>query len=569
MRLLTFLVALCIPPVAWGAEYWVDLAGTGAGAANGTNVSNLCAGPGDADCTPSAGDTVNLCNASTSQFAPGVDGTDGSAITYNWAPAGCTAASIETSSTSALNLGARQYLVMNDVGLTQTGTARCVNIAGADDITFNRGSIGPCAQSGTGAEGAVVFSPTVKSDRIVFNGTRVTNPNGNCIALVNATGSIDYADLQFLNMDIEDCGNAAGEHAIRLKTAAGAAATITRPLISGGSITMTYDYAIDLVGTDTTRTDKIIDPIITGVTIRDAGQIGPATGLGGGAIRLQNTLRAVVTGNDLDEQVGNGGGVVALYSSVLRIVNNDCSRMTNLSNQIDGGGIDIDHGNDDVVVTRNRCRDNLGNATAVNSGYGLLVLDSTNVKAFANDFRGNKIGISYNPQDSGGAGQDNEFYHNWLADNVRDGVHVNSDSNANNSDWWNNIITGNGRYGFSVGDADSGQVADYNLYWNNADENYSNQSAGSNDVLADPLLGVDGRPSVTSPACGAGTHIVGSRDYDDLPFPYPSPIGAFRCPGGDAPSPSLNLSFDGLFTLLLGLTGLLGLGHMMRQWRVA
>lgn len=540
MRRLLPLILL-FPLWAGAAEYWVDLAGTGTGAADGSDVSNLCAGTGDADCTPSAGDTVNLCNASTTQFVPGVDGSEGSEITYNWAPTGCTAASIETSgSTSGLNLGARVFLVMNDATLTQTGTARCVNIPGADDITFNRGRIGPCAQTSTGAEGAIVFSPTVASERVVFNETYITNPTGNCIALVNATGSIDYADLEFNDLEIENCGNAAGEHGIRLKTAAAAAATITRPIIAGGTITGTYDYAIDLVGTDTTRTDKIIDPVVDDVDVSGSGLVGPATGSGGGAIRLQNALRPIVRNNDLSDNLGNGGGLVALYSQNGLVENNDCSRMISASNQIDGGGIDMDHGNDDFRITRNRCRGNLGNSTAVNSGYGLMVLDSTNIVAYANDFRGNKIGISYNPQNSGGAGQDNEFTNNILCQNTRDGVHINSDSTAENAEFYNNLICLNGRYGFSVGDADSNMIADYNAYWQNATADYNNQDAGANDITSDPKLVGGPNPTTPegfklqtdSPLIRAGTCYLTTGcvhyDYEGKRARVPPDIGAFQ-----------------------------------------
>lgn len=534
---------------AWGADYWVDFSGTGTGAADGSDVDNLCADTTDADCAESAGDTVYLCNARTSQWVPDVSGSSGNPITYEWSCPGGTAASIETSSGSGLSLSSdRSYLTMNDATLTQTGTARCVNIAGADNIIFNRGTIGPCAQTSTGAEGAIVFSATVDSDDVVFNSTEVTNPRGNCIALINATGSIDYSGLQFNNMNIHDCGNAADEHGIRLKVAAAAAATITDPLVSGGSITNAYDYAIDWIGTDTTATEKIIDPVIDGVTIRDSGQRGPDTGTGGGAIRLQNTLRAMVKNSDLSENIGNGGGLVALYSQDGFIQDNECSRMTSLSNQIDGGGIDIDHGNDNMTVRRNRCQDNDGNATAVNSGYGIMVLDSTNTHVYDNILTGNKIGISYNPQDSGGPGlgQDNVFTHNIMCGNDRDGAHINQDSTAENSEWYNNVLCGNGRYGFSVGDADSNQIANYNSYYLNATGNYSNQSAGANDLTADPQF-VGGINSTTaegfrlkaaSPLIDAGTcyrtHGCAHADYGGRTRGSTPSIGAWENASGDA-----------------------------------
>lgn len=67
------------------ATYFVDATGTGTGTANGSSVSNQCAGPADADCTAAAGgDTVYLCNAATATVTLADSGTsDSSRLTYD------------------------------------------------------------------------------------------------------------------------------------------------------------------------------------------------------------------------------------------------------------------------------------------------------------------------------------------------------------------------------------------------------------------------------------------------------------------------------------------------------
>jgi hypothetical protein len=106
---------LCLLSVqAWGAcgsECWVDLAGTGSGAAAGTSVSDQCAGIADTDCTPAAGSTVHLCNVGTTITPQAVEGTAGGRITYTASCAGGTTGSLNaTGQTYGVNITDREYL---------------------------------------------------------------------------------------------------------------------------------------------------------------------------------------------------------------------------------------------------------------------------------------------------------------------------------------------------------------------------------------------------------------------------------------------------------------------------
>lgn len=80
---LAALVAVGGPGAADAAIKYVGAGATGSG--NGSSTSNLCGGLADADCTPSAGDTIYLCGPFTAQIAPqAVNGSSGSPITYDF-----------------------------------------------------------------------------------------------------------------------------------------------------------------------------------------------------------------------------------------------------------------------------------------------------------------------------------------------------------------------------------------------------------------------------------------------------------------------------------------------------
>ena len=521
---------------AWGADYWVDLSGSGTGAADGSSVANQCAGFTDADCPEGAGDTVYVCNASETQWVPDVSGAVGNHIVYDWScPGGVAASVVVSGSTAAISLSTRTDLTIRHATISQSGTARCINFAGADRITIEDSAIGDCSPGGAGSEGAVVFSPSVDSDDVVLDSNTITSSTGNCIALINGTGAIDYANLSIINNTIGPCGDSAAseEHGIRLHLASGGGASITGLMMTGNTITGAARYGAQIVEASSTQSGAIIDPIIANNVMRANGRGGlflqGATSSSGGA------YNAIYT-NDFSGNLGQGGGLVLLFSTYLNIVSNVCSDTVVTDGTIDGGGIDIDRGNSYITVMRNDCSNNVGNSGVANGGYGVMVLNSSNITVSSNILRGNKIGISYNPNynspESDGTG--NLFMNNDIAGNAQSGVQVNGDSTADTALFVNNVIVNNG-VGAAVGDGDSDQTFDYNVFYGNIIAR-ENSMAGAYDISADPLfLGgpnpttADGfRPSATSPLVGAGTDVGSVQDFFGDTYYATPDIGAFR-----------------------------------------
>ena len=122
MRLLALLLCL-LSAQAWaacGSECWVDLAGTGSGAATGTSVSNQCAGIADTDCTPAAGSTVHLCGTGATISPQAVDGTRAGPIVYTASCSGGTTGTMSSAGqTYGVNITDRAWLTF--IGLDVTG----------------------------------------------------------------------------------------------------------------------------------------------------------------------------------------------------------------------------------------------------------------------------------------------------------------------------------------------------------------------------------------------------------------------------------------------------------------
>lgn len=142
---------------ACGSECWVDLAGTGSGTANGTSVSNQCAGIADTDCTPVAGSIVHLCNAGTTITPQAVDGTTNTPIEYTASCTGGVDGSLNAlGQTHGVNITNRAWLTFTGLDVTaptQAGylincsvgnTSANVRIEDADvfDVVGNGATIG-------------------------------------------------------------------------------------------------------------------------------------------------------------------------------------------------------------------------------------------------------------------------------------------------------------------------------------------------------------------------------------------------------------------------------------------
>lgn len=168
MRRLTLLLCstILLPAHLYAATFYVGASATGAG--TGTSTSNLCGGLADADCTPSAGDTIYLCGAFTTQLAPqNVNGTAGNVITYDFDCSGNPATlTFDASADRGLYISSKSYLTINNArvtGATGVGGSNdtgLLSIAGSTHIILNS----PTTYNNTAASAARGLSVRSSSD---------------------------------------------------------------------------------------------------------------------------------------------------------------------------------------------------------------------------------------------------------------------------------------------------------------------------------------------------------------------------------------------------------------------
>ena len=124
-----------------------------------------------------------------------------------------------------------------------------------------------------------------------------------------------------------------------------------------------------------------------------------------------------------------------------RIFNNYAENITTID--IDGCGVLPDHGCHDTEIFGNEFRDihGDGSATYTATGFGILVLDATNITCYGNLVVNCQVGIGFGNK---AAGQSSNIYNNTFANCAQHGVYMVGGADNTSNLVRNNIFTGNG-----------------------------------------------------------------------------------------------------------------------------
>jgi hypothetical protein len=254
-----------------------------------------------------------------------------------------------------------------------------------------------------------------------------------------------------------------------------------------------------------------------------------ANGCGYGASRLSGFAKSasgwnVIERNEFNYSLGPTGGINLFYSDDMVVRNNSCQhgRATNNAGIgiIDCNGILVDHYNNRTKVYRNNCSDNVGHPNYVNSGCGVMVLESADTEVFSNLADGCSVGLWASTAECTGNNVHNNTFTNCLRFGARiDGLLV-GEMNLTN----NNITTVGGVDVIHKTSATASIVSSNNNLYGGGHTNFT--PSGS-DISVDPLLNEFHRPTKSSPLIGAGTHLGYVRDLDGKQRPNPPSIGAY------------------------------------------
>jgi len=312
----------------------------------------------------------------------------------------------------------------------------------------------------------------------------ITISNNTLSGITNYGILYEYNDAAIRNLDditISDNSITAETNGIRLRYSASDAGSIfQRITISGNTLAVTSNAGLIIqsggvatINKDISIRDNTLSGGTGGIAVYGFGASSDAYGI--------NTI----SGNSIDSVVGVTGGINLFYSQYVDIYENTISNIT--TGSVDGNGILIDHGNDNIIIKRNVINNLAGNGV-VNSGIAIMILDSTNIEAYANKCLDTYMGVYY----SGDGPHTNiDVHDNVFARVALHGIYIDDamddgDDTTTRNNIFTGTLTGGGYKCYREAAADA-QTVDYNCF-DDFDNNYFTQAAGANDVNTDPLF---------------------------------------------------------------------------------
>lgn len=483
---------------------------------NGTSYATAWGGWGEIVAgSMAATDTLMVCGAHSYSDATKVTHKTGTSTSARFIYDGGYAAD-----PGSIAFSGSAYLVTNNSNVS----LRNLTITG-NGVFHNANKINVdytgCEFSG-GAYGVAVGATNngvttgITFDSCDFHDFTGTGQSGAISLLIYATGA-NYTATGWTITDctFHDC--TASDNVIHIRSESDTTAVSFGDItISGCSFEDCRGFPIRIVndaGTPTNGAVTITDNIFTNCTEQSAGN---------GGNQIYGTV-ITISGNMLNGVHGAGGGFNVFYGTEVMIEDNHIEDVT--TGTIDGNGILIDHGNDNVTVRRNTIKNCTGKSGVSNSGCGVMILDATNVQVYSNTIEGGRVGLWVSQ--ANGKTQSAQIHHNTVVGPTVYGMYVGQYATRAAIVAKNNVFTGSVPF---VYDQTTGGWTgeDYNVVYGMTAS--TNHTDGAHNITSDPLLSSDYKPSSASPCIGAGVYVLpGATDYRGLAFRHDAPsIGAFE-----------------------------------------
>jgi len=436
----------------------------------------------------------------------------------------------------------------NDVyllGLITTGVNVNADATEGNEIVIRGDGATPGVITVTGAYG-ILFA----GDWIILKNITVTGCSTYGIKIASA---VDVTGSTIDNCEITD--NV--QRGISYLQSSGTAKTLDQLTITDSTITGSgYEGIRVTIEAAGAASDKITNLTITGNTITgnggtlyagirvgDSGHVSAINetlvidnntvssnrGIGGVLIIgfTDTSYVSSFSGNTCNGNLGVLGGMNIQVSAYFTIENNTCNN-NEADEGIDGHGLLIDDGCDNIICRHNSCSGNVGYSGAdITSGAGIMVLSVTNGEIYGNLGTGNRIGMIL-----GGASAhtSTRIYNNTFVNSTHYGF-IAGDAMADDVvEIKNNIFTGDSD-GFYVNTGTDQTDEDYNIFYG-FDTPTTNHTLGTNTLTSDPLLDANYKPTVDSPAYEAGIFVSSIKDYQGRPYHIPPTIGAYEFTSG-------------------------------------
>lgn len=534
--LFLLLCALALPVGA--ANVWVDLTGTGAGAANGSSYADRCAGVSDTDCfsagvKPAAGSTVYLCGAGTAAMTNTNSGAAGNLIVYDGSCPGGAAGSITVGAAIGITSSNRNYVTFKNLSVV----AQQASFFGyGTNLTFDNVDF----SGATGTNPIISFQASQTSGTVTITNSKIHNGASHCIAYQPTGGSLTLGPFTVSANTIYSCGGSG----IQFQTATPGWTTTVWNEITVSNNTI-YDTATpinirsgiptiesptDYDGCRDTNLDGVVDtPAYSRSVIVSSNTIYNSTSNG---LNFHCLNGGSVHDNLIHDVFSTGAGINFAGDQGSIVYSNEVYNVT-ASNGIDEHAYYADRFSDATQFLRNKCHDIDGVTGQTFTGGCIALFKATNTLSVANLGWSLKNGIVFNHSLTTG----NKAYNNTF-------------SVTSTGILAPNTGVGTAAAGLSVIDnvliaPTCANVETNQSTWNfnSCRGTYVTQVSGGSDITTNPLLDSNYRPLPGSPLIGAGTVVGPYHDYRNCRLSEPPTIGAYeRCAGDWAGTRSLSVS---------------------------
>lgn len=423
------------------------------------------------------------------------------------------ALTITGDASSSVYMGATQSFV-SFVGCVFNGNAgngSIVALSGTgartySDILFDGCTFTGDARNASSGSGAINW---LVGTGAVSNLVRVTIQNCAFVDLVTGRGAIhlrieaaadvssSMADMQVLNNTFSGVQG----HCIELSSGFDVFSSSAGMIVSGN--------AFDLC---------TVSPVSGSGSCMALWGFGPSTSDGFG--------EALISDNRGTNCVSDGGFIDLFFGSY---VVRDNYADTFSTDTIDANGVLFDYGCSECKVYRNTFKNLTGKAGVVNSGCGIMVLDSTSIWCFGNLVENCLTGIYFGSATSvHSTGQSAVIEGNTIIDCSVHGVYLMTSADKATTVVRNNILTASDGAVPSVTNVGAAWTADElnNCFYGFAAA--SGHTLDASDITADPEIDANGHPQDGSPMIAAGVHTGYRRDGRGNAVWNPPTIGAFE-----------------------------------------
>jgi hypothetical protein len=405
-----------------------------------------------------AGDTLYVCDAHTYSANIGVGGqvaTPSSRITIRGDYAGHPG-SITLTSGAFLDAN-RNYITITALTFTATsvtvGAAACISPGGAPSkelrITNNTFNCGPDAAIKFRAFSGWGYEDTIIDGNTFLNGSGATELGGCIMWYVTGAVSSTMKRLTITNNTFR--GNSA-RATVMLKAKYGTAletCTIEDLIVHSNTYENCYGVALETECKKTVNSKAVGGCAGIKVYSNIIREQGLSDTIGGGFAISGFELSAAANfgTNDIYDNWCSGlhgltGFCNPLYGTY-RIFNNYAENITTIS--IDGCGVLPDHGCHDTVIFGNEFRDIHGDGSETYSatGFGILILDASNIVCYGNLIVNCLVGIGFGNKTDAASGltQSADIYNNTFVNCAHHGVYLVGGANNTGNSVRNNIFT--------------------------------------------------------------------------------------------------------------------------------